>query len=770
MEENKNFNFKQIPGLELNKDILNSGEPLISIATAYYNCKDYIMQTAYSVINQTFPYWEWNIINDGSTEEGTTEILEQLENLDSRIHIYNQKNAGRLNARDNAVKKANCDLVFILDSDDVIDKTYLECSYFTMLTNPDATWAYADTVTFDGQNFLWKKVFDCEQEKKDNILPVCALIKKKAILDVGGYSAVDKDVHEDWHMWLRMIEKGYYPVRMNYYAFWYRSKKEGGTMASIKNDKQKQKHAEEEIEKQAKKIKKNVTALQYPMSTNFDYNSYPYTFNWDRKPIVEKGKKKNLLFILPWFKLGGADKFNLDLISNLNKEKYNITIVTTEPSDYVWRQKFEKSATIFDLTSFLHRRDWAAFIHYLIKSRSIDLVFQSNSFYGYYVLPWLKCNFPEVIFVDYIHSENWGWRNGDYPRESTAVAQIVDKTYTCNNYVANVMFEKMGRKTKNVETVYIGVDTEFFNEENVQLEQYPEIVKYKDKYEDKKIILFCARQSIEKRPLLAIKAFAKLCKKDSNLMLFIVGSGEKERDEKRLVKQLKLEDKVIFFGDQSDTRPFYKLAHVTLICSIVEGLTLTTYESLSMKTPVVTANVGGQKELVDSSCGRIVNNIQKSNTLRNEEYKEEEIDRYVKALTDILYQKDYKKLKENCRKKVLNGFTIKNMIDTMDEEFSNMIKNGTCIDRNTVKNEEMYRQYLVMYNQVDQRQYFSDKGGYGIIGMQYDEKMQRFRDRMWQNPLWRGFIGTLHFTGIMNVAKKHGVDKKIKNKVKSNMK
>ena len=57
MEENKNFNFKQIPGLELNKDILNSGEPLISIATAYYNCKDYIMQTAYSVINQTFPYW-----------------------------------------------------------------------------------------------------------------------------------------------------------------------------------------------------------------------------------------------------------------------------------------------------------------------------------------------------------------------------------------------------------------------------------------------------------------------------------------------------------------------------------------------------------------------------------------------------------------------------------------------------------------------------------------------------------------------------------------
>ncbi len=30
---------------------------------------------------------------------------------------------------------------------------------------------------------------------------------------------VDKDVHEDWHMWLRMIEKGLYPVRMNFMDF-----------------------------------------------------------------------------------------------------------------------------------------------------------------------------------------------------------------------------------------------------------------------------------------------------------------------------------------------------------------------------------------------------------------------------------------------------------------------------------------------------------------------------------------------------------------------
>ena len=98
----------------------------------------------------------------------------------------------------------------------------------------------------------------------------------------------------------------------------------------------------EEIAKQAEKIKEEVYAIQFPTTTKSNYDSYPYTFSWDRKPINRKGEKIRLLFILPWFKVGGADKFNLDLISRLDKNKFDITIVTTENSDYVWRQKFEK--------------------------------------------------------------------------------------------------------------------------------------------------------------------------------------------------------------------------------------------------------------------------------------------------------------------------------------------------------------------------------------------------------------------------------------------
>ena len=114
MEEEKYFDYTKEPGKELKKELSkNDGQPLISIITPYYNNKNYIKQTAYSVLNQTFPYWEWIIINDGSTEDGTKEILEEVAKLDTRIHIYHRENKGRIITRDEAIEKSTTDLIFI---------------------------------------------------------------------------------------------------------------------------------------------------------------------------------------------------------------------------------------------------------------------------------------------------------------------------------------------------------------------------------------------------------------------------------------------------------------------------------------------------------------------------------------------------------------------------------------------------------------------------------------------------------------------------------
>ena len=322
-----------------------------------------------------------------------------------------------------------------------------------------------------------------------------------------------------------MLEKGYFPIRLNYYGFWYRNKKEGGVLESFRKDKKKNDYANMMIKEQSRKITKNVFAIQFPTTVTSNYDTYAYSFDWNRKPINKKGEKIRLLFMFPWLNVGGADKFNLDLISGLNKDRYEITIITTETAPYTWRQRFEEYAEIFDLTSFLQRRDWAAFIHYIIKSRNIDIVMESNSYYGYYAIPWLKAEFPEVVFTDYLHSADWRWRNGAYPRDSVAIGGFFDRTYTCTNSLKNEMMKKMGRTVNNIRTVYIGVDDKKFKTENVKISDVKVLENNLNRIKGKKVILFLCRIAEEKRPIFMIKVMKKLLEKDKNLMLLVVGDG-----------------------------------------------------------------------------------------------------------------------------------------------------------------------------------------------------------------------------------------------------
>lgn len=61
-----NIDYSKMPGRKLEKIDFEQSEfePIVSIVTAYYNSQKYIEQTANSILNQTFPFWEWIIVDD----------------------------------------------------------------------------------------------------------------------------------------------------------------------------------------------------------------------------------------------------------------------------------------------------------------------------------------------------------------------------------------------------------------------------------------------------------------------------------------------------------------------------------------------------------------------------------------------------------------------------------------------------------------------------------------------------------------------------------
>lgn len=91
-----------------------------------------------------------------------------------------------------------------------------------------------------------------------------------------------------------------------------------------------------------------------------------------------------------------------------------------------------------------------------------------------------------------------------------------------------------------------------------------------------------------------------------------------------------MSNEIVFLGKIQNTAEIYEISDLTINCSLKEGLALTAYESLSMGVPVISSDVGGQKELITEKTGEIIELMQDEKDIYNEQYKEEEIKEYVK--------------------------------------------------------------------------------------------------------------------------------------------
>jgi len=87
--------------------------PLVSIITPSLNCADIIHETAASIFSQTYPYWEWVIVDDGN-RDNSLENLEECEAKDEQVKIFkrDREPKGAFACRNIAVEKSTGDSFF----------------------------------------------------------------------------------------------------------------------------------------------------------------------------------------------------------------------------------------------------------------------------------------------------------------------------------------------------------------------------------------------------------------------------------------------------------------------------------------------------------------------------------------------------------------------------------------------------------------------------------------------------------------------------------
>ena len=651
------MDYSKYPGQKLEKyrELLNKDiEPVVSIITPYYNSGNTIDETYNSIMNQTYPFFEWVIVDDGSTEKKSISKLNELKKKDKRIKVFTKENAGPSEARDFGVANSSKSTKYLLfiDSDDLVDKTLIECLYWSLETNEEASFAYTTTVNFGKREFIWDHYFTVEREKTENLLTVCTMIKKEDFLEVGGFGIKEKSMYEDWNLWLKLIKIGKKPLRVNAPLFWYRQTQSGEFSRAQENNEQAMKY----IKETAKDIDDNqLEAIQYPRYGD----SYAMVNEYDMiLPDYKKSEKTTVLYIFPWMVVGGADFFNLDLIKRLPQDKYESIVLTTTPSENPIRQWFEEYAEVYDMSSFIDRIDYMNFVDYMISSRKVDLVFVSNSEYGYYMTPYLKSKYPKIPFIDYIHCVDiFDLRKG-FARCSRDVTNYLSRTYCCNNSTLRELKEDFG--IKNAETIYIGTDEKKFDPAKYNKDEL------KDKYgipKDKTIISFICRLSDQKRPEMFVEIAKKVSKINNNIFWVVAGDGPLMPKVKAAV-----DNNFKLLGMIKATQEIYAISDATFNCSSFEGLALTSYESLSMGVPVISTDAGGQAELINKDVGGIVH----FNENPTKEEYEKEIEEYVTEKLRVVDELDT--LKKNCRKRIIKGFTLDIMANKFAKIFEEVIK------------------------------------------------------------------------------------------------
>lgn len=101
---------------------------LISVILPVYNVELYLKEAIESILNQSYPYFELIIVNDGATDNSLS-ICKSYEKTDKRIKLISQKNQGLSGARNTGIKNATGKHITFIDSDDVIHKDYLKLLY-----------------------------------------------------------------------------------------------------------------------------------------------------------------------------------------------------------------------------------------------------------------------------------------------------------------------------------------------------------------------------------------------------------------------------------------------------------------------------------------------------------------------------------------------------------------------------------------------------------------------------------------------------------------
>lgn len=328
---------------------------------------------------------------------------------------------------------------------------------------------------------------------------------------------------------------------------------------------------------------------------------------------------KKIMFMIESMVVGGAEKALINIVNNLDKTKYDVTVLSMfkysvyDGYDYKFNEMFNKGVKVKYLIDNNNKIKYKLF-SYLYNKIPKNLTYKYFIKEKYDLEVAFYEGFPTVFLSNSINkqSKKIAWLHTDSKNafghldkneinEIKKIYSKYDSIVGVSNSVTDSFKNIIGNEEKLI-TKYNIVETKNIIEKSKE-DVNNSLVNKKFK------MITIGRVIPVKGYDRLLKCVKRLKNEGFDFELWVVGDGSEKCELQKYIKDNNLQNIVKLLGFQSN--PYKYLRHCDLfVCSsIAEGFSTVATEALVLGKPIVTTNCSGMKELFgENECGIITEN------------------------------------------------------------------------------------------------------------------------------------------------------------------
>ncbi|MEO0001490.1 MAG: hypothetical protein RL766_1536, partial [Bacteroidota bacterium] len=288
--------------------------------------------------------------------------------------------------------------------------------------------------------------------------------------------------------------------------------------------------------------------------------------------------------------IGGGESHVLTLVDKLDDKRVSSSVLSFTDGPMVQQLRaMNVPVYVIPIKNSLDWRLYIAVRKFLIEEQ-IDLIHAHGSRACAFIILLARLLRIKVIYT--IHGWSFHPDQSPFVKFIRKSAERIITGFTTKNICVSDSNLKTGQQLYSsfkADVVRYGIDLNRFNPDN-NLQDYR---KEWDVPEDAMVILFAARMTIQKQPLVVLKAFEVAAKNNPRLYLVMAGAGELLGEVQSMLKEMECSARVRMRPFYADMPGVLKSADIIVLPSLWEGLPIALLEAMAMSKVILATAVDG---------------------------------------------------------------------------------------------------------------------------------------------------------------------------------